>query len=332
MLNQQSDQKRELPYFHELLIDRGYKPDEVCVMRHTQKSPKNFHQVLYRWAHDEPSVFNNYQRGHGGPAGSTLAKAKYLASFIGYKPRRAKFVGLYRHTRTPRLMSPASYRSLPENQDLERRGVVFTDRKTDHRWFYLGELKDFEDLKFKLVIDWPGRPNGWCRWAGPDHNKFRILEGSDLISNATSNGLPPPPGELNILGQLDDRRRVVTRKEQAFLRKHLFQGRDHGTCFVCGQELPVELLVTAHIKRRADCSDEERRDLRNIVAMCLLGCDALFERGYLAVVDGKLDVRPHLAANCSGLSAILGRLRGRQISVEAERRKYFDYHAKREPI
>ena len=327
MLSETSSKKSDVGFFHELLIERGYMPDEVCVMRHTQKNPRNFDKLLDRWAHEEPEVFNNYQRGQGGPAATTLANANYLASFIGYEPGRARFVGLYRHTRKPLRMSPERYRALPENRDLSRRGIIFTDRKRDHFWFYLRQSRDFEDLKFKLVIDWPGRPNGWCRWAGPDHNKFRILEGADLISNAQTNGLPPPPGELNIVGELDDRRHVVTRKEQAFLRKYLFRGRDYGTCFLCRKELPVELLVTAHIKRRADCSEEERRDLRNIVPMCLLGCDALFERGYLAVVDGKIDVRPHVVGNGSGLSAILGELRGRQISVEAERRKYFDYHA-----
>lgn len=243
MPNHAVAQKNEVTYFHELLVERGYKPDEVCVMRHTQKIPKNFHQMLDRWAHAEPDVFNNYQQGQVGPAGSTLAKAKYLASFIGYEPGKAKFVGLYKHTRSPRRMSPDRYRSLPENQDLVRRGVVFTDRKADHLWFYLRGLKDLEDLKFRLVIDWPGRPNGWCRWADPDRNKFRILERSDLIGNAARrNEQAPRLRELRVVGQLDEQRHVVTRKEQAFLRKYLFHGRDYGTCFLCGKSSRLNCL------------------------------------------------------------------------------------------
>jgi hypothetical protein len=41
--------------------------------------------------------------------------------------------------------------------------------------------------------------------------------------------------------------------------------------------VPRDLAVAAHIKRRADCSEEERPDVQNIAMVsCRLGCDALF--------------------------------------------------------
>jgi hypothetical protein len=131
-----------------------------------------------------------------------------------------------------------------------------------------------------------------------------------------------------VLGQLDEERRVLTRKEQAFLRKHLLGGNDYGECFLCGEKLPVELLVTAHIKARAKCSEEERRDWANIVPMCILGCDALFERGHVAVVDHRLDTRLDDVIRGSRLGVILKALRGRQISVEARQQQYFEWHSK----
>lgn len=137
---------------------------------------------------------------------------------------------------------------------------------------------------------------------------------------------PPSVEELKLSGQLDERRRVVTRREQAFLRKHVLRGKSSGQCVLCGQEMPIDLLVAAHIKPRARCSDAERRDLNNIVPMCLLGCDALFERGYAVVVDGVVELRWEKAA--MPRTNRIEVLRRRKISArERGRKKYFEWHA-----
>lgn len=39
--------------FNDLLIGRGIKPEQVCVMRHTRKSLKNFRELLEDWARNE---------------------------------------------------------------------------------------------------------------------------------------------------------------------------------------------------------------------------------------------------------------------------------------
>jgi hypothetical protein len=87
------------------------------------------------------------------------------------------------------------------------------------------------------------------------------------------------------------------RKEQSFLRCYLFGDRSTGSCGICGVTLPRDLLVAAHIKRRSACSPQEQRDYRNVVMpMCKLGCDDLFERGYIAVKGGEVLAipRPHM--------------------------------------
>lgn len=89
----------------------------------------------------------------------------------------------------------------------------------------------------------------------------------------------------------------------------------------------MELLVAAHIKPRAKCSNQERRDWANIVPMCLLGCDALFERGRVAVVKGRLDIRFNHSIRDSRLNAILKSLRRREIAVKPDQKKYFAAHA-----
>jgi hypothetical protein len=59
--------------------------------------------------------------------------------------------------------------------------------------------------------------------------------------------------------------------------------------------LPTALLIAAHIKPRSKCTEDERRDfVNNVIPMCLLGCDALFELRFLVVADGKVHVKKNL--------------------------------------
>jgi len=79
------------------------------------------------------------------------------------------------------------------------------------------------------------------------------------------------------------------RVEQGFIRQQLFGGKRELQCVICGRSFPTELVRAAHIKRRADCSSAEKRDYQNnVVPMCTLGCDELFERGYVVVRDGSV--------------------------------------------
>jgi hypothetical protein len=90
-----------------------------------------------------------------------------------------------------------------------------------------------------------------------------------------------------IEGPLDREHTHRGRVEQSYLRSLLFGTAEEAPCSLCGRELPVSLLVAAHVKPRSDCSRRERLDAQNIVAsMCLLGCDALYERGLVAVSEG----------------------------------------------
>jgi hypothetical protein len=76
-----------------------------------------------------------------------------------------------------------------------------------------------------------------------------------------------------------------SRKEQSLLREHLFAGHNEGKCAICHKTLPINLLHAGHIKPRRDCSDEERKDLNIVMPICKLGCDDLYEKGYLLISD-----------------------------------------------
>ena len=74
------------------------------------------------------------------------------------------------------------------------------------------------------------------------------------------------------------------RREQGRLRAYLLRGRDAAECDICGRELPASLLVAAHIVPRALSDETHRKDFAAIAMLaCSLGCDELFELGYILV-------------------------------------------------
>ncbi|MEU5580972.1 hypothetical protein ABZ791_30310 [Streptomyces huasconensis] len=95
---------------------------------------------------------------------------------------------------------------------------------------------------------------------------------------------------------------VLARREQTKLRKAMLNGATTFTCALCGRHLPVRFIRAAHIKRRSAATREERLKTANIMPACLLGCDELFEQGYVYVTAGgtiavsdKANTTPHLA-------------------------------------
>jgi len=157
---------------------------------------------------------------------------------------------------------------------------------------------------------------------------YKLITGERLPKSANSGQTPASRKDLNLLDELDKKHQGLIRAEQGLLRKHVLGGKNHGVCVICGAKLPVELLVAAHIKPRAKCSNAEKRDWANVVPMCLLGCDALFERGRVAVVGGSLDIRFDEPIRDSRLKTLLKALRAREIAVEPGQLKYFEYRAK----
>lgn len=121
---------------------------------------------------------------------------------------------------------------------------------------------------------------------------------------------------------------LKTRKEQSLLRTLLFESRISDLCAVCGRLFPVDLLVAAHIKRRADCSDIERRDINIVMRACKLGCDDLFERGYIYVDDsGGLRESAKLTHSTTDLQEAVKALLSRKVSIYGKTNSgYFKWH------
>lgn len=132
----------------------------------------------------------------------------------------------------------------------------------------------------------------------------------------------------DIDGDLDAITQTKRRREQQDLRRKKFGFRSMIACDLCGRLLPARLIVAAHIKPRAEAFRSERLHLANIMAACLLGCDAMFEQGFVHV-DSEGVVRASGSLD-NDLEPSVRALDGRRCAAfTAMSRPYFRYHAAR---
>jgi hypothetical protein len=189
--------------------------------------------------------------------------------------------------------------------------------------------------RIRLVLDVPGY--------GPDEADHLadilavpaqgLAAPSAILERLTPVGSEPTAEDYEkAAAQLDgDLDRVVQtayRVEQSYLRRLLFK-RGVPSCDLCGRSFRAEFLVAAHIKKRSESTDAERRDVPNIVmSACRFGCDELYERGYISVADDgqllisrKLDSSPEASAYAT--DHLSGKVFGRSMSGRAG---YFAWH------
>jgi hypothetical protein len=125
---------------------------------------------------------------------------------------------------------------------------------------------------------------------------------------------------------LDKIRQGTVRTEQAFLRSVHFHSKT-ALCGICGKEYPVNFLVAAHIKKRADCTEEERRDYQHItMPMCKFGCDDLYEKGYIFVDEGRVVLSKNKYVT-SAIQAYIKEIIGNNCPYWSPKtEKYFQWH------
>lgn len=128
------------------------------------------------------------------------------------------------------------------------------------------------------------------------------------------------------VGTLDRHGISSSRGEQSDLRKYLLGTTKIAQCALCGRTLPQEFIHIGHIKRRSDCTDDERRDFRSVaMPVCLLGCDTLFEEGYVAVRDDGVIVG--IESKNLGIREAIGLVSGKICRAHnSYSSKYFKYH------
>lgn len=92
--------------------------------------------------------------------------------------------------------------------------------------------------------------------------------------------------------------------EQDYHLGRLLGGKQSGECIICGETYPRDLLVAAHIKKRALCTREERLDDASVMLNCRLGCHALFQGGYVIVHRGVIRQNPRKSADSASLDVV----------------------------
>lgn len=145
-----------------------------------------------------------------------------------------------------------------------------------------------------------------------------------------THAIPTEKEYLLAAEDLDKRRETLQRTEQKFLRAQLFGKANYDSCCICGEMMPIEFLVAAHVKKRSKCSSEEKLDFRsNIVPMCRFGCDELYERGYIAV-DSKGSVTDlSVGSVLDKVSNYIDGIKGNKCPAYTGNSKYyFDWHYK----
>jgi hypothetical protein len=87
-------------------------------------------------------------------------------------------------------------------------------------------------------------------------------------------------------------------------------------------------MIAAHIKPRSECSGKERLDAENIVfGVCLVGCDDLYEKGFISVKDGRIVMASH---GSKALRLLLQPYKRRNCpDWTISKKPYFDWHYER---
>lgn len=157
-------------------------------------------------------------------------------------------------------------------------------------------------------------------------DRLNLIEGGDAAESDEDDSQPAARAYFD-----ETNRKVVVnaRREQSTLRGILFGDKAESECAICGRTLPVELLTTAHIKKRSVCETSERNDPNVVMGACNLGCDALFEKHYI-VVDEDGIVQAGARKGTNMVSAALASVLGRTCTALTPKSSvYFEYHRAR---
>lgn len=197
----------------------------------------------------------------------------------------------------------------------------------DDGWLVRVERIDqgFEPLYFRRVAELITRGNGGPLGSDgiPARKYLSPLSEQEGQALLTELNVPLPVREEGLLGrpfsfwdgdETDGEALVKIRQEQGALRRGLLRGRHVADCSICGATLPARLLIAGHIKPRSECTDEEKRDPHAAMLVCNLGCDALYEWGYI-VVDSTGTVRSNRGAETESVRVAVAALTGKICSA-----------------
>jgi hypothetical protein len=197
-------------------------------------------------------------------------------------------------------------------------------------YFFLDEIKprNIPYLDFNRAVGYKDNNKIQGFDVLTEEKSSRFLDSFDLLSGVYYPEISDAEYDQTLieLDELETKVEVKVRKEQGYLRKKLFSGKQVANCAICSRAMNIQFLVCAHIKKRSKCSDEEKRNLHNVVPMCKFGCDELFERGYIAVHEGKIVVLKN--KNTEYVTQYLNKLSEKNCEICNENnRDFFIWHS-----
>jgi hypothetical protein len=246
-----------------------------------------------------------------------------------YKPAGSEYVFSIRHEPTGRYL----------DRDPDHTGKIWSinyDAETDSRTGTYAQSSTSALLrcigdKMPVAVFWrhkEGQPYENLGLGLPlefSEGGFLIAGPYNLVDSVIANNSAANP-VLHDLSTTDLLTTSLRRLEQHQLRLRLLSGNESGSCRLCGVRLPASLLVASHIKPRNLCSQQERLHPNIATLMCLLGCDSLYERGYLRVRDDGAIYRFN-ASGGDDLKAFMKRYEGRSLIFSSEtERGFFRFH------
>jgi len=215
---------------------------------------------------------------------------------------------------------------------------LWQERTDGVTWEYVFFLTDLEQIDIDVVrFNTAARykPNNIIQGFNvlPSDLSEAIMEALDLepsvgaILPAESEILAAMRALENLEGDLDLPASTRRRAEQALLRKIRFGGKKVDACSICARVLPVDLLVIGHIRKRHSCDATQKRDGANVMPVCLLGCDKLFENGYIYVDSSGVIEASHIAKGNPQLDSVINSLVGKTcLSWTPASAPYFRWH------
>jgi hypothetical protein len=128
----------------------------------------------------------------------------------------------------------------------------------------------------------------------------------------------------------DTTQTTTSRVEQRHLRRFVFQDNDIAQCWICHRMVPNAgaYIWCAHIKKRSEATEIERRDGHIVAGMCKFGCDALYEQGDIVVDEtGVVQANNRDSNDLPSLRESMEELQGNQVQNFSELNAgYFQWH------
>ncbi len=195
----------------------------------------------------------------------------------------------------------------------------------------ISERNNLLGFRFSNYLYNPENINSWLSEVQLYRNQvdiFKSIKNSKDNFDQEANEIFKISTQLKRLATLDREKITRVRTEQYLLRNHITRNKVSADCAICNKNYPISFLATAHIKKRTHCSDEEKRDINVVMPACYLGCDKIYEEGYIVIKDGFVKANIGVKSITNDLKGFIKEIEGNSCSYyKAETEKYFKYHA-----